>query len=342
MLVSDFDFDLPRELIAISPASPRDSARLIDATGPHLIDKTIKDLKSILKAGDLLVFNDTKVIPARLLGKRKDAKVEVTLHKMLSDGVWNVFARPAKKLKAGDIFKIAEDFFATVLDKDGGEVTLKFSASGEEFYEKLGRYGSPPLPPYISRDSGVRKQDVDDYQTIYAKHRGAVAAPTAGLHFTDDMLKDIADKGIRTAFVTLHVGAGTFLPVKVEDTKDHKMHSEYCILSQETADLINDTKKAGGRIVAVGTTSLRLLESAAANGPLQKFEGDTDIFITPGYKFKVVDAMLTNFHLPKSTLFMLVSAFAGVEKMRAVYKHAIENKYRFYSYGDACFLKISK
>lgn len=339
MLVSDFDFDLPRELIAISPAEPRDSARLIDSSSGVIKDSIISQLPEILKEGDILVFNDTKVIPARLYGKRGDAKVEVTLHKMVAEGVWQVFARPAKKLNIGDIFKISEDFSAIVKDKDGGEVTLEFSAKGEEFYNKLALYGVPPLPPYIARDSGVRKDDVDNYQTIYAKNRGAVAAPTAGLHFTDELLQKIKAKGVHTAFVTLHVGAGTFLPVKVEDTKDHKMHSEYCILSTETAELINSAKAKGGRVIAVGTTSLRLLESVASeDGKLRKFEGETDIFITPGYRFKITDAMLTNFHLPKSTLFMLVSAFHGYERMKEIYRHAIENKYRFYSYGDACFL----
>jgi len=338
MLVSEFDFSLNKELIATEPANPRDSAKLLDASS-SISDRIIRDFPSLLKPNDVLVFNDTKVIPARLLGVRGQAKVEITLHKQISDAVWKVFARPAKKLHVGETFRISDDFSAVVLEKNQGEVTLQFNVQGEDFYEKLHRYGAPPLPPYIERKDGIKSEDVEDYQTVYAKNRGAVAAPTAGLHFTDDLLAQIEEVGVKKVFVTLHVGAGTFLPVKVDDTKDHEMHSEYCILSKEAAETINTARKNGGRVIAVGTTSLRLLESFANDdGTLNAQEGDTDIFITPGYKFKIVDAMLTNFHLPKSTLFMLVSAFAGLDKMREVYEHAIENKYRFYSYGDACFL----
>jgi S-adenosylmethionine:tRNA ribosyltransferase-isomerase len=342
MLVSDFDFELPRNLIALSPASPRDSARLLQVSDGGFNDDNISKLPDLLNYGDILVFNDTKVIPAQLSGYRGESKVDLTLHKNISDGVWKAFARPAKRLRVGDTFKIANDFSALILEKNEGEVVLEFCTTGEDFYRKLNFYGTPPLPPYIERD-GVKAADVSDYQTIYAKNRGAVAAPTAGLHFTEALLKKIDEKGIKCAFTTLHVGAGTFLPMKVEDTKDHKMHSEYGIISEETACIINEAKINGGRVVAVGTTSLRLLETVAnSDGVLSKFEGETDIFITPGYKFKIVDALLTNFHLPKSTLFMLVSAFAGAEKMKEAYAYAIDKQYRFYSYGDACFLTLKK
>lgn len=338
MLVSEFDFKLPHDRIAVAPANPRESARLLDLSGTNP-DKLISDFCDLLEPDDLLIFNDTKVIPAQLEGKRGDAKISVTLHKNISTNRWQVFAKPAKKLKIGDIFVVSSEFSAVVIDKNEGEVLLEFNKSSEELYSALSKFGSPPLPPYIERKSGATDQDKEDYQTIYAEHLGAVAAPTAGLHFTKDMFDKIEKKGIKKAFVTLHVGAGTFLPVKAENTNDHKMHSEYCVISEDVANLICETKKNGGRIVAVGTTSLRLLESAATDfGKIAKFEGDTNIFITPGYHFKIVDALLTNFHLPKSTLFMLVSAFAGFEKMRAAYEHAIEQKYRFYSYGDACFL----
>jgi S-adenosylmethionine:tRNA ribosyltransferase-isomerase len=342
MLVSEFDFDLPRNLIATSPANPRDSARLLQISD-NFQDRTISNLPELLTSGDILVFNDTKVIPAQLSAHRGDAKIDLTLHKNISDGIWKAFVRPAKKLKKEDVIKISESFSATVLDKDEGEVTLQFCTNGEDFYHKLHQFGRPPLPPYIERKDGAKPTDVDDYQTIYAKNRGAVAAPTAGLHFTDALLSKIREKGVTIAFTTLHVGAGTFLPMKVDNTEDHKMHAEYGVISSATADIINAAKAAGGRVIAVGTTSLRLLETVAdENGQLKKFEGDTDIFITPGYKFKIVDCLVTNFHLPKSTLFMLVSAFAGMEKMKAAYAHAIENDYRFYSYGDACFLEIAQ
>lgn len=339
MLVSQFNFNLPRELIATAPANPRDSARLL-AVGNELKDKTVRDLPSFIENGDVVIFNDTRVIPAKLYGTRLDAKVEITLHKCEGIDTWKGFAKPARKLTIGSIFKIAEDFYATVLNKNEGEVTLKFNVGADEFYAMLEKYGTPPLPPYIERENKKpTKSDVENYQTIYAKHKGAVAAPTAGLHFTEELLEKIDARGATRQFVTLHVGAGTFLPVKVEDTKDHKMHSEYGIITQNTADIINEAKKNGKRVIAIGTTSLRLLESAACeDGTMKEFCGDTDIFITPGYKFKIVDVLVTNFHLPESTLFMLVSAFAGFERMQEAYKHAINNKYRFYSYGDACIL----
>lgn len=338
MLVSQFSFDLPRERIATEPANPRDAARLLKVSD-DFVDMTMRDFPSLLRKGDLLVFNDTSVIPARLTGACDQASVEVTLHKQINPDSWKAFAKPARKLKPGSVFKVADDFAARVLAKNEGEVVLQFNVQGAELFARLEAHGSPPLPPYIARSGGPTTQDRHDYQTIYARHRGAVAAPTAGLHFTDAMFEAIAARGVEHVFVTLHVGAGTFLPVKVEDTKDHIMHEEYCILSEEVAEKINATRRNGGRVVAVGTTSLRLLESAASDdGKVAPMAADTNIFITPGYKFKATDALLTNFHLPQSTLFMLVSAFAGLDVMQEAYAHAIKQEYRFYSYGDACFL----
>ena len=339
MKVDAFDFILPPELIADRPVSPREAAKLL-CVGEMITDRTVADLPDLLREGDLLVFNDTKVIPARLRGVRRSAKIEVTLHKNVSADSWHAFAKPAKKLKPGDIIRFADDFTALVADKfDGGEVALAFSASGPKLMEKLMRYGEIPLPPYISSLRAVDEQDRTDYQTIFAKDEGAVAAPTAGLHFTEELLARFRTRGIDTVTLTLHVGAGTFLPVKVDDTKDHKMHAEVGLITKEAALQINDCAARGGRIVSVGTTSLRLLESAAdEKGIIHPFSGETDIFITPGYRFKAVDLLITNFHLPKSTLFMLVSAFSGLEKMKAAYAHAIEKKYRFYSYGDCSLL----
>jgi S-adenosylmethionine:tRNA ribosyltransferase-isomerase len=339
MKVDDFDFDLPTERIADRPAVPRESAKLL-CVGNNLTDKFVSDLPDLLNAGDLLVFNDTKVIPARLRGMRRGAKVEVTLHKNVSADSWHAFAKPAKKLKPGDIISFSNDFTALVTEKlGGGEVALSFSESGSELMEKLMTYGEIPLPPYISSLRAVDDRDLDDYQTIFAKDEGAVAAPTAGLHFTEDLMSRFSEKDIDTVTLTLHVGAGTFLPVKVDNTEDHQMHSEIGIITNETADKINNCRSNGGRVVSVGTTSLRLLESACDDlGRINPFNGETDIFITPGYQFKAVDLLITNFHLPKSTLFMLVSAFSGLKKMRDAYEHAIERKYRFYSYGDCSLL----
>lgn len=335
MKTSDFDFDLPMGLIAHEPVFPRDSSGLL------VIDKepkdfTFKDLPDFLNEGDVLVFNNSKVIPARLFGSVGEAEIEILLHKKNQDGTWSVFAKPAKKLKAGGIIKFADDFDAEVLGRtESGEVILKFNDN--DFNKKLEKYGHIPLPPYIKRAD--KKEDRESYQTVYARYEGSVAAPTAGLHFTDELLKKINDKGVETAFVTLHVGAGTFQPVKVENINEHKMHSEFFTISKEEADVINKCRENGGRVVCVGTTSLRVLESAAdAKGCLKESSGETDIFIKPGYKFKVADVLVTNFHLPKSTLFMLVCAFAGEEKMKAAYKYAIENKYRFFSYGDSSLL----
>lgn len=355
MLVSQFNFDLPKDLIATSPAKPRDVAKLL-IVSDSFQDLSISNIPSFLEKGDVMVFNDTKVIPASLTGFRckvglgisqvsTTPTIQINLHKNDDGAIWRAFAKPARKLSIGDIFKVSDDFYAEVLAKDEGEVTLRFNVSGDDFFKMLDKYGVPPLPPYIERQGKKPvNSDSSDYQTIYAKNKGAVAAPTAGLHFTKELLKEIAKKGVGIEFITLHVGAGTFLPMKVADTADHKMHSEYGIITKDTADRINIAKSKGGRVIAVGTTSLRLLESATGiDGIVMPFIDETAIFITPGYKFKAVDMLITNFHLPESTLFMLVSAFSGLEKMQAAYHYAIDKKYRFYSYGDACLLKcVSK
>lgn len=343
MKVDLFDFELPRDRIAEHPANPRDAARMLDLSGDGTQDRIVRELPDVLRPGDLLISNDTRVIPARLFGKRGEAKVEVTLHKQEGLGTWVAFAKPAKKLRIGETFKVNDEFEAEVLaKKDGGEVTLRFNKSGADLIAALEEFGVMPLPPYIRRDAGGDDQDKSDYQTIFAQKDGAVAAPTAGLHFTPDLLANLDARGINRRTITLHVGAGTFLPVKVDDTDDHKMHAEWGSISKEIADLINETRANGGRVVAVGTTSLRLLESAAReDGVVEPFEAETDIFITPGYKFRAVDMLLTNFHLPRSTLFMLVSAFAGFDRMKAAYQHAIDNEYRFYSYGDCSLLECA-
>ncbi len=340
MRVSDFDFDLPRDLIADRPASPRDAARLLHVAD-RLEDRRVGDLPDILKPGDLVVLNDTKVIPARLRGRRGDAKVEVTLHKADGPTRWRAFARPAKRLRPDDRLVFADGFEATVAAKgDGGEVTLAFDVGAEDLIPLLEAHGEMPLPPYIARSEGAGVEDRDDYQTIYAARDGAVAAPTAGLHFTDELFARLDARGVGRVFLTLHVGAGTFLPVKAERVEDHVMHAEWGEIPEEAAARIADARRAGGRIVAVGTTSLRLLESAATgDGGVRPFMGETDIFITPGYRVTTADLLLTNFHLPRSTLFMLVSAFSGLERMKAAYAHAIAAGYRFYSYGDACLLE---
>ena len=336
MRVGTFDFDLPREAIATRPARPRDSARLLDLT-TGLVHRGVADLPALLQPGDMMVFNDTRVIPARLAGTRGEARVELTLHRRLGDNRWQAFAKPARRLKPGDTVRFAEGFCATVEARDGPEVSLVFDRGGSALTEALQRHGAMPLPPYIRRD--VDGRDRDDYQTVFARCEGAVAAPTAGLHFTERLLQAIDARGITRRFVTLHVGAGTFLPVSVEDTADHPMHSESCVLTPDTAAAINRCREAGGRIVAVGTTVVRLLESAARpDGTVEAFAGEVDLFIEPGYRFKTVDLMLTNFHLPRSTLFMLVCAFAGTERMKAAYAEALAAGYRFYSYGDACLL----
>ena len=341
MRVDEFDFELPRELIADRPAAPRDSARLLEVRADGLADRTVRDLPGLLGPGDLLVFNDTKVIPARLAGRRGAAAIEVTLHKMEGPDRWRAFARPAKRLKPGDRIVFAEDFAADVAEKgEAGEVALAFDRGGAALLAALERHGQMPLPPYMGRDADAR--DRTDYQTLFAAREGAVAAPTAGLHFTPALLAALDARGIGRVTVTLHVGAGTFLPVKVEDTGDHVMHAEWGEIGADAAAAINAARAKGGRVVAIGTTSLRLLETVAKDdGTVQPFIGETDIFITPGYRFKAADVLVTNFHLPRSTLFMLVAAFAGLERMKAAYEHAKAARYRFYSYGDACLLHRS-
>lgn len=340
MLVSDFSFSLPEELIATSPKKNREEARLLHVGDNKILDKNISDIVDIIQPGDVLVCNNTAVIPARLYGKRGNVKVEITLHKQLADCKWTAFAKPARKLNIGDDFIISEKLSAIVKNKNGGEVELEFKCMPEEFFSLIEECGSMPLPPYIAKKRSPGESDKKDYQTIFAEKPGAVAAPTAGLHFTESLLQKIRDKGAIIAYVTLHVGGGTFLPIKVDDTDEHIMHSEYGEVSKETAQIINKAKNNGKRIISVGTTSLRILESSADdNGELFQFSGETDIFITPGYKFKIVDALMTNFHLPCSTLFMLVCALVSTEKMKQAYQHAIDNRYRFYSYGDACFLE---
>ena len=355
MKVDIFDFDLDRSLIADKPANPRDTSKLLDLSEEDKItDRIFYELPDILHEGDVLVFNDTKVIPARLYGQRGEALVEVTLYHPVDGIRWQSFIKNAKRLHIGDtvffytneITAKDSDFSAEVLEKNGEEgVLLKFNCDPKDLAHYLEKYGSMPLPPYIKREKPTnglwsKYNDKEDYQTVYAKHEGAVAAPTAGLHFTQRVLDALEKKGIKKVFLTLHVGAGTFLPVKVEDTKDHKMHAEYGIITPEACAVINEAKKNGNRIIAVGTTSLRLLESAADDkGVLHPFTGETDIFITPGYKFKIIDYIITNFHLPKSTLFMLICAIAGTERMQKAYHYAMEHKYRFYSYGDSSILK---
>jgi S-adenosylmethionine:tRNA ribosyltransferase-isomerase len=345
MRVELFDFHLPPDRIAASPVRPRDAARLLHVDGARLADRTVGHLPQLLRAGDLLVMNDTRVIAARLLGRRGEVPIELLLHRQVQGGdtaatsEWFAFAKPAKRLKLGQEIVFDEGVIATVRDKTAdGLVVVRFNRPPGDLITTLARIGHMPLPPYIRRADGPADQA--DYQTIYAAKDGAVAAPTAGLHFTPALFKALDAAGIRRATVTLHVGAGTFLPVKVDDTKDHVMHAEWGEMSADTASLINDTRARGGRIVAVGTTSLRLLESAARDdGAVAPFAGDTRLFITPGYRFKCVDVLMTNFHLPKSTLYMLVCAFAGTEAMHAAYAHAIAHHYRFYSYGDACLLE---
>jgi len=340
MDVAEFDFILPEERIALRPAEPRDSARMLVVGPDGLEDSGVSDLPDFLQPGDILVTNDTAVIPARLTGRRGAAKVEITLHKRVDAGRWKAFAKPARKCRPGDRLDFG-GFAAEVLAREGGEVTLCFAETDLE--RALSVHGTMPLPPYIAGRRAPDARDLEDYQTVYAVRPGAVAAPTAGLHFTERLLGEIEDRGVSRVAVTLHVGAGTFLPVKAEKVEDHRMHAEWGEISRESAEALNAVRERGGRICAVGTTALRLLESAAdETGRIHPFEGETDIFITPGYRFKAVDLLLTNFHLPRSTLFMLVSAFSGLARMKAAYAHAIAAGYRFYSYGDACLLYRSE
>jgi len=348
MRVDDFDFDLPEDRIALRPAHPRDAARLLTVRPGEvaaLADGRMGDLPELLRAGDMLVANDTHVLPAQLAGQRQGpggvaARIGVTLHKRLSETEWRAFARPARRLLVGDTIHFGENFSARVTDKgEGGEIGLTFSCGARGFAATLATFGALPLPPYIASRRAADDRDITDYQTVFSDRAGAVAAPTAGLHFTRELLARLAEAGIAAAYVTLHVGAGTFLPVKAQDTADHRMHAEWGEISADVAAKLNAARAAGGRIVAVGTTALRLLESAATeDGRVRPFAGETEIFITPGYRFKAVDLLLTNFHLPRSTLFMLVSAFAGLDLMHRAYAHAVTSGYRFYSYGDACLL----
>lgn len=354
MRVDQFDFDLPETRIALHPAEPRDAARLLVVRpGEKPVDGAINDLLNLLSPGDVLVVNDTRVIPAELKGIRHRgehrAAVSFNLHKRIDPATWAAFARPTKRMKPGDRIVIGQGtdqacaqttLEATIAGvEEGGQVILRFDLTGAYLDEAIKSHGAMPLPPYIGAKRAIEARDETDYQTVYAAFDGAVAAPTAGLHFTEELLRRIEEKGIAIEYVTLHVGAGTFLPMKADDTDDHKMHAEWGEVSDATVARLKQAKLAGGRVVAVGTTSLRLLESACREtGELQAFCGDTDIFITPGYQFRAVDILMTNFHLPRSTLFMLVSAFSGLETMQQAYEYAIDQEYRFYSYGDASLL----
>ena len=339
MRVSDFDFDLPAERIALRPARPRDSARLLVVKGGAISDHEVLELPSLLRPGDVLVFNDTKVIPAQLEGRRGEASIGATLHKREGPREWQAFLRNAKRVRDGDTIDFGEGVAASVVEKaDDGSALLHFH--GEEPVEVLlERAGRMPLPPYIASRREIDAADREDYQTIFAREEGAVAAPTAALHFTPRLLQALDERGIARETLTLHVGAGTFLPVKSERIEEHKMHAEWGRIDAATAQRLNAVRASGGRVISVGTTSLRLLESAAdEHGTIHPFEGDTAIFITPGYRFKAIDGLITNFHLPRSTLFMLVSALMGLDVMKAAYARAIEKGYRFYSYGDASLL----
>ncbi len=347
MRLSDFDFDLPEELIATRPVRPRPAARLLLAEGDTIRDRHVADLPEILRAGDLLVINTTRVIPARLSGTRiresaqgpVRAKVELTLLEPLPDGHWRALAKPLRKLAEGERVEIADALTAEVVARNAEDVTLRFSLEGDAFHATLEAAGQMPLPPYIAGRRKADAQDREDYQTVFARDPGAVAAPTASLHFDDALITTLKARGVRFAEVTLHVGAGTFLPVKVDDIRDHKMHAEWGHLPEEAARAIMETRAAAGRVIPVGTTALRLIETAATGpGEIAPWTGKTDIFITPGYQFRVTDGLMTNFHLPKSTLMMLVSALMGPERIRCIYAHAIKERYRFFSYGDSSLL----
>lgn len=347
MKLSDFDFDLPDRLIATRPASPRSSARLLVASGGALHDARVSELPRWLRPGDRLVLNDTKVIPARLSGWRaregaqgeSRAKMEVTLLAPTPEGDWTALIKPLKKIREREVITFDEAFHATLMAREDGQARLRFNLAGEAFEAALARVGAMPLPPYIEAKRKADARDKEDYQTVFARESGAVAAPTASLHFDAPLLEALAGRGVAFTRVTLHVGAGTFLPVKVEDVTTHKMHAEWGQVSEAAAEEIRATRAAGGRIIPVGTTALRLIETAAReSGEIGAWEGETDIFIYPGFTFRVADALMTNFHLPKSTLMMLVSAFMGQERVRGIYAHAIAENYRFFSYGDSSLL----
>jgi S-adenosylmethionine:tRNA ribosyltransferase-isomerase len=344
--LSDFDFDLPERLIATRPARPRTSARLLVAEGDAIRDLRVSDLVDVFRRGDRLILNNTKVIPARLTGTRRrdsgqgpvEAKVEVTLLEPAAEG-WRALAKPLRKVAAGEVIRFSDALSATVAEKGESDLRLVFNLTGDDFDAALAEAGSMPLPPYIAAKRAPDAADREDYQTVFARHAGAVAAPTASLHFDEALLRALVDKGVRLTEVTLHVGAGTFLPVKVDDVTTHRMHAEWGEVTEAAAAQINATRAGGGRVIPVGTTALRLIESAAAeDGIVRPWRGPTDIFIYPGYRFRVTDALMTNFHLPKSTLMMLVSALMGADRMRRVYDHAIAQGYRFFSYGDASLL----
>lgn len=345
MQLSDFDFDLPEALIALRPASPRSAGRLLHDEAGQMRDRLVTDLPQILRPGDRLVLNDTKVLPARLFGtRRRDssqgpvvAKIEVTLISPAEQGQWRALVKPLRKLRDGEVIVFSEQLSATMLGREDGQALLQFDVEGGAFDAALAATGAMPLPPYIAGRRAADARDNHDYQTVWAKHTGAVAAPTASLHFDAELLEKLAARGVDFSYVTLHVGAGTFLPVKVDNIDDHKMHAEWGEVTQTVVDEIAATKAAGGRIIAVGTTALRLIESAGQGG-FAPWRGPTDIFIKPGYVFNIVDGLMTNFHLPKSTLMMLVSALMGQERIRALYAHAIAEKYRFFSYGDSSLL----
>ena len=341
--VQDYDYILPPEAIAQIPVSPRDSAKLLDCTSHRLHDRQVCDLPDILKEGDLLIVNDTKVLRAQLTGYRGLGKIRFTLHKRASGNIWHAFAKPAKKCSVGTMVSFSDRLTATVTEKfEDGEVVLSFSTSDADLDDAIHAIGQMPLPPYIKRGDSGNSDDMVNYQTMFAEKLGAVAAPTAGLHFTPELKKRLISAGIQFAHVTLHVGAGTFLPVKVDSLSEHRMHAEWGAISAKTASAITTAKKEGRRIIAIGTTAMRILEAAYQEGRkhdgFASFSGETDIFITPGYRFGICDLLFTNFHLPKSTLLMLVSAFYGFEDIRKVYQHALSHHYRFFSYGDACLL----
>ncbi|WP_299748431.1 tRNA preQ1(34) S-adenosylmethionine ribosyltransferase-isomerase QueA [uncultured Tateyamaria sp.] len=346
MKLDDFDFDLPEALIATRPASPRSSARLLVAVGDSIHDQMVTDLVSWLRPGDLLVLNDTRVIPARLFGTRAresaqvltEARIEATLLEPRADGTWSALVKPLKKVKPGEVIRFSDDLSATLEGSADGQGHLRFNLTGKDFDAVLAEAGAMPLPPYIAAKRPADAQDKTDYQTIWAKRSGAVAAPTASLHFDETLMQALAAHGVETTHVTLHVGAGTFLPVKVEDVTKHKMHAEWGQVSARAAQDIAAAKARGARVIPVGTTALRLIETMARDGGIAPWEGETDIFIYPGFSFGVADGLMTNFHLPKSTLMMLVSALMGQDRIRAIYDHAVKSEYRFFSYGDASLL----
>lgn len=346
MQLSDFDFDLPERLIATRPARPRSSARLLVAEGDAIHDAVVRDLTDWLRPGDRLVLNDTRVIPARLSGTRArdtaqgptEARIEATLLEPRPNGQWTALLKPLKKVKEGEVIRFSDDLSATLIARENGQGLLEFNLTGDDFDAALAEAGAMPLPPYIAALRAPDDEDKTDYQTVWAEKTGAVAAPTASLHFDQPLLDRIAAMGVETTHVTLHVGAGTFLPVKVDDVTTHKMHAEWGEVTPEAAAQIAATKANGGRVIPVGTTALRLIESAARSGTIQPWKGETDIFIYPGFTFHVTDALMTNFHLPKSTLLMLVAALVGQDRIRRIYDHAVQQDYRFFSYGDASLL----